>query len=178
MIFQADTYHYDMKHFGECPKCPDGVAGACFNNVFMFEKHYAALNKQMDIVLSIGGRSFDSSSVFCYHFLLQDKDTLEYIDPQYRRYTFLPLHKWSLDDYSRETKEFEEKQGYTHAEEFAAWYCENFADYIEAGCLMIRAMANYRKPSKKTIREHTKELVGYGVKPEYGESLVKTLMFG
>lgn len=177
MIYQADTYHYDMKHFGKYTECHHGEAGKCFNNVFAFAKHYNALGKTVDVILGIGGRAFDESNVFCYHFLLQDRETGDYIDPQYRRFTFLPLHKWSMLNYQRETDEFEATHDYRHAEEFAAWYCENDLDYVEAGCLMIRAMANYRKPSKKVIRDNTKGLIGYGVKPWFGESLVKRVMF-
>ncbi len=176
MIHQADTYKYDMKHFGKDTKCDQGASGECYNNVFAFAKHYKQLGKIMNIILVFGGRAWDNNNVFGFHYLLQDANTGEYIDPQYRRYTFFPVHQWTVEEYKVDMKEFKKRFGYKQAEEFAAWYCDKHKDYVEAGSLMVRAMADYRKPSKKVIQERMKICCDV-IKPQQGKCLVKMVIF-
>lgn len=176
MIYQADTYHYDRKHFNRDTNCPDGKPGECYTNVKVFAKHYEALGKSVNIILAFGGRAWSCANVFGFHYLLQDSETGEYIDPQYGRFTFFPVHKWTVKEYKLDSKEHKKKFGYIQAEEFAGWYCENHKDYVEAGSFLIRAMANHRKPSKSIIKERMTNLES-GVKPAYGESLIKKVLF-
>ena len=177
MIKQAKTYQFDMNTFGAYQDCPSGNSGECYTNVFLFSDFYKQRGVDTDIILTIGGRSFDNANVFGYHFLLQDKNTKKYIDPQYRYFTFFELHRWSIEDYRKEYDEFLSKAGVTPTGDFCAWYCENFKDYVEAGSLLVRSMANYRKPTKVCINQMLQESVGYGTLPTYGECLIPDFMF-
>lgn len=179
MIYQADTYKYDMKNFGRYLDCTHGRSGMCYFNVFTFADFYKEYGKSFNIVLTFGGRSWDDGvCTFGYHYILQDVVTGEYIDPQYRRSTFIPVHVWSLEEYRKEYEDFTSQRGEIPTGDFAAWYGFMYRDYVEAGCLMIRAMASGKSPTKKEIKEMLHEC-SYDVatKPTLGKSLVKSVIF-
>lgn len=177
LIVQASTYHYDMRHFGKYLDCTHGESGACYSNVFLFADFYKKVGREFDVVLTFGGRSWDNANVFGYHYVLRDTETREYIDPQYSRSTLLPVHEWTLAEYRKEFDEFVKDTGEIPTGDFAAFYGDFHRQYVEAGCLMLRAMARHKPPSKRCITQMLQECSGQGRIPMYGRSLVRKVMF-
>jgi hypothetical protein len=176
-IKQANTYTYEMKHFGELLKLGSGVPGECFKNCKHFAEQYRKLGRDVSISLVLGMRSFESSDVaMCYHYLLKDNETQEYIDPQYWRYTFIELHNWSVEEYIKDCCNFEDEHGIHPAEEFFMWYVENgYNKVLENSMRCIKALSNIRvRLSDNKIKEYL-SATGCGFKPTYGKQVINKL---
>jgi hypothetical protein len=176
-IQQADTYQYEMKHFNKLLGMDKGVAGECFKNVKQFCKEYQSAGRKTSISLVIGMKSWDSGEVtMCYHYLVKDDETGEYTDPQYWRYTFIELHNWTLEDYTKECDRFEDEHDYHPAQEFFTWYCFNgFGKTIENSVKLIKSLSDFRvKISDKAIECYCRD--GYDdCQPKFGNRIIEKL---
>lgn len=167
-IKQAFTYKYETKHFGEMLK-HDVVAGQCFKNVANFCKTYADKGRNVMVSLTFGMRTYEEGATsYGYHYLVRDADTGEYSDPQYSRYTFVELHSWTLEDYVKECKEFENVHDIYPAEEFAYHYVHRFKKQLSAAMKFIKSQGYCKLTDaeiRESVRTDVKELL---VKPKYG----------
>ena len=83
-INQADTYKYEISHFGKLVEHAEGKAGACFDNVIDYCEKYKELGQNTGVSLVLGLRTFDDDKcTMCYHYLVKNNDTGEFSDPQY-----------------------------------------------------------------------------------------------
>ena len=160
---KASTYHYDMKHFG-CMLKHDVkiIPGQCFRNVARLEKFYASLGRNMRIVLVYGGRWWDNGCQMGYHFLLQDADTGEYVDVQYRVYFFFVLHSWTPQEYRDERYNFLKKYRHQFSCDFFDYYFNNYKS------LMLTAKTLLKKLHKFRGEGQTHNEREYAIKPEFG----------
>ena len=176
-IEQANTYLYEMNHFGKLSEMDKGTAGECFKNVKQFCKDYRNLGRKCSVSLVIGMKAWDSADVtMCYHYLVKDDDTGEYADPQYWRYTFIELHNWSLEEYEQECDKFESENGYHPAQEFFTWYCfSGYGKVIENTLKLIKSLSDFRvKVSDKAIESYCRN--GYDdCQPKFGNRVIKKL---
>ena len=167
-IHQADTYKYEMKHFGKLLNQDKGKEGACFDNVVNFCKEYNAASRNTSVSLVMGLRTYDDGHcTMGYHYLVRDDDTLEFVDPQYWRYTFVELHNWTLDDYNKDCDEFHREYGFTQSSEFFQWYCSNgYRKVFQNSIRLIKSLSDI-KISDKSINEYFKDEY-VNAEPKYG----------
>lgn len=176
-IHQANSYAYEMNHFGKPLEFSSGVAGECFKNVKQFCKEYTNAGRNVSVSLVIGMRSWDSGeATMCYHYLVKDNETGEYSDPQYRRYTFIELHNWSLEDYEKECDKFESENDYHPAQEFFTWYVySGYAKVIENSVKLIKSLSSWRvKLSDKAIETYLKGEYD-DCQPKFGTRIIEKL---
>lgn len=177
-IHQANTYKYEMKHFGKLLEQNKGAEGECFKNVKKFCKDYLELDRDVSVSLVIGMRAWcEGEATMCYHYLVKDNTTGEFIDPQYWRYTFIELHNWSLEDYEQECNHFEEKFGYPPAQEFFSWYCQSgYRKIIENALKLIKSLSHFRvKLPDKKIESYCRDF-GDVVSPIFGKKVISKLI--
>lgn len=177
-IEQADTYKYEMKHFGKLLDQGHGEDGACYKNVKTFCKEYKDMGRNVSVSLVVGIRTWcDDEATYGYHYLVKDDDTGEFADPQYWRFTFIELHNWSLEDYIKESDEYEKASGQHHLNEFFAWCCtDGFEKTIENALKLIKSLSNYKvRLSNKTIEQYCREQYSE-CPPTYGKRVITRLI--
>lgn len=175
-IEHAFTWKYEMNHFGEMLEHAPTKEGSCFENVINFCELYKSKGRNTSVSLVIGLRSWDNSCTAGYHYLVKDDDTGEFSDPQYSRYTFIEIHNWSLEDYKKDCKEFEDTYGFAQTSEFYQGYVNNgFGKAFESALTLIKALAEWRiKLTNADIKERCMRGL-IDATPKYGVQVVKKL---
>ncbi|MNK14267.1 hypothetical protein D3C87_323670 [compost metagenome] len=179
-IYQANTYDYEMKHFGRLLKQDRGEEASCFKNVKQFCRDYIKEGRDVSVSLVVGLRGWcdQAGSTLSYHYLVKDNETGEFTDPQYWRFTFIELHNWSLKDYEKECNEFQEIYDKHPKQEFFKWYCDfGFLHIIEHSLKLIKSFSSGQRLrlSNKRIEEYCRDDdCDYEI-PKYGKGMIPLL---
>lgn len=175
-IEHAFTWKYEMNHFGEMLEHAPTKEGSCFENVINFCEFYKSKGRNTSVSLVVGLRAWEDSCTAGYHYLVKDDDTGEFSDPQYSRYTFIEIHNWSLEDYKKDCKEFEDTYGFAQTSEFYHWYVNNgFGKSFEKGLELIKCLANRRIKLRNADIKERCETDFIDAKPRYGSQVIQKL---
>lgn len=177
-IKQAFTYRYDQNYFQRNIEHKVTKAGECFRNVKGYCNTYENLGRNVSVALVFGLRSWDTSCTYGYHYLVKDSDTGEYSDPQYSRHTFVELHSWSLSDYEKECKEFEENHNVHPAEEFAYYYVLKYKKQLLAAMKFIKSQGHCKLTDAEIKEVCYTDPEQHIEIPKYGKKEIEPLNIG